>query len=282
MHSTNSHSPTDSPTAAWEHYTAPEQIDVRGLQTAYRRKGSGDAIVYLHGEGLARRWLPLFEHLTAFGDVVVPAHPGFGETPLPTWLKGFDDLVMHYDEMFDLLRLDRIHLVGHGVGAWAAAEFATWYPKRVTSLTLISPLGLRVPGHPPTDSFRFVDDDRAMMLFNGDPEPYQAYLEDGDETETRIHRYLEATGAGRLMWNPRYNIKLDRRLGRVSAPALIVEPDEDRQVPAEHFLRWAELLPDARTVHLHGTDRPTGHGVIVQEPEALASEIGRFIHDCVS
>src|SRR5437899_1249625 len=103
---------------------------------------------------MTRRWLPLYEALSRYGDVVVPEHPGFGETPLPDWLDGFDDLVLHYAELADLLELGRFHLVGYSFGGWIAAELAAFYPERLRSLTLIAPLGLRVQGHTPADLFR--------------------------------------------------------------------------------------------------------------------------------
>ena len=40
-------------------YTEPEWIEVGGLRVAYRRKGTGEPTLYLHGAGLTRMWLPL-------------------------------------------------------------------------------------------------------------------------------------------------------------------------------------------------------------------------------
>ena len=264
----------------WPFYTEPLSLDVRGLATAYRRQGSGEPVVYLHGAGLTRRWLPLYEILAGSVDLVVPEHPGFGDTPRPAWLGGFDDLVLHYDELLDLLGLDRVHLVGHSLGGWIAAEFAVFYPRRVRSLTLIAPLGLRVEGHPVRDLFRMRDDEAAEVLFNGNVEPYGEYLEEGDPIEAQVHAYEEMTSLGRLMWNPRYDIALDHRLDRVRGPALVVTPDEDRLIPGEHFTRWVELLPNARLAKVSGSPgAPTGHLLIVQQPDELAAAIVGFIEE---
>src|SRR5207253_2649981 len=130
---------TEAAERNWPYYTEPEWVEVRGLRTALRRKGVGEPVVYLHGAGLTRRWLPLYERLAERVDLLVPEHPGFGDTPSPEWLDGFDDLVLHYDELFDLLGLERVHLVGHSLGGWIAADLAVFYPRRVKSLTLITP-----------------------------------------------------------------------------------------------------------------------------------------------
>ena len=80
--------------------------------------------------------------------MIAPEHPGYGETEMPEWLDGFEDLVIHYDELLDVLGLDQVHVVGYSLGGWLAAEFAAFYPKRLKSLTLMVPAGLRIEGKP--------------------------------------------------------------------------------------------------------------------------------------
>ena len=58
---------------------------------------------------------------------------------MPEWLDGFEDLVIHYDRLLDVLGLDQVHLVGYSLGGWLAAEFASFYPERLKSLTLMVP-----------------------------------------------------------------------------------------------------------------------------------------------
>src|SRR6059036_1429462 len=106
------------------HYTAPETIEVHGLPVAYRRKGAGSTTVFLHGAGSTRMWLPFYERMSQNVYFVAPEHPGFGDTPTPEWLEGFDDLVLHYRALLDALDLDRIHLIGFSLGGWIAADFA--------------------------------------------------------------------------------------------------------------------------------------------------------------
>jgi pimeloyl-ACP methyl ester carboxylesterase len=207
----------------------------------------------------------------------VPEHPGFGSIERPAWLDDFADLALYYDELLDTLELDGVHLVGHSVGGWIAAEFAVFYPKRVKSLTLIAPMGLRVPGHPLYDVFRMTEENAASVLLNGDAAAYGELELTATSVEARVAAYDEFTTLARLMWNPRYDLKLDQRLDRVRCPALIVVPDEDRVVPAAHMERWVELLPDARLETVSGGTSPTGHLLVAQEPERTAATIASFL-----
>ena len=255
----------------WTYWTEPERVDVSGVPTAYRRKGSGEPLLYLHGAGLTRRWLPLYEELSQSFDVIVPEHLGFGDTPMPEWLSSFDDMVLHYAELLDQLAVGPAHVVGHSLGGWIAAEFACFYPERVRSLTLITPIGLR--GALKADVFRLSPEDASEVLFNGQPERYAEYLEGGDQVDNIVHDYGERITMARLMWNPRYSIKLERRLQRVGAPATIVLPDDDRLINHDVAARYAEHLPNGEIVTVSGDDAPTGHLLIVQEPRKVADVV---------
>jgi pimeloyl-ACP methyl ester carboxylesterase len=261
------------------HYTKPDLVDVRGLETAYRRKGTGPPTVFLHGAGSTRMWLPFYERMSESVDFVAPEHPGFGDTPMPDWLEGFDDLVLHYNDLLDALEIDRAHLIGFSLGGWIAADYAIFHPDRVRSITLIAPAGLRVPEAPMTDFLRMPPEGIPDLLFNGQTPDYLEFLPDPQDLDAAIAGYLEVATFARLAWNPRYDYKLERRLARIGCPALVVEPDEDRLIPNAHARRWAELLPDARLQKVSGPRGPTGHGLIMQEPDRAAEVIGGFIRE---
>ena len=74
-------------------------LDVAGTPVAVRRKGSGRPLLFLHGAGFTGQWLRFHEALAQGADVIAPEHVGFGGTPLQDWLDGFDDLVLHYDDL---------------------------------------------------------------------------------------------------------------------------------------------------------------------------------------
>ncbi|HWT91360.1 MAG TPA: alpha/beta hydrolase [Solirubrobacteraceae bacterium] len=257
----------------WAHWTEPSWVEVDGLATAYRRKGAGEPLLFLHGAGLTRQWLPLYDALARTFDVIVPEHPGFGDTELPDWLETFDDLVLHYDALLRTLGIERPHVVGHSLGGWTAAELAVFYPERFASLTLISAMGLRVPEAPAADPFRWSEAKAGEMLLNGVGEQYAEFLQQDEEPlEQMLHEYGEGITFARLTWNPRYDVRLDRRLGRLQTPTLVLHPADDNYIPVAHSERYAELIPGARLEVLDGQDgEPASHVITIQQPERIAA-----------
>lgn len=258
----------------WTYWTEPSWLEVDGLRTAYRRQGEGAPLLYLHGAGLTRSWLPFYEELSQSFDTVVPEHPGFGDTPMPETLGGFSDLVLHYDSLIDQLGLEGAHLVGHSLGAQIAVNLAIFYPRRFASLTLIPPLGIRVPDEPLADPFRWSPEQAGEMLFNGAAGNYLDVLAQGDPVEQTLHEYAESITFARLFWNPRYDLRFDWRLARIAAPTLVLHPADDRLVPRSHSERFAELIPGAELELIEGArGEDASHLVIVQQPQEVAARV---------
>ncbi|GGA70767.1 hydrolase [Pseudoclavibacter endophyticus] len=259
----------------WPFYTEPRKITVRDLDVAYRREGSGEPVVYFHGAGLTRRWIPFYEEMAKRVDFIAPEHPGFGDTPFPDWLDGFDDLVLHYAELFDAMGLKTFHLVGHSLGGWIAAEFATFFPERLRSLQLVTPAGLK--GADLHDAFRQDGDEALERLFNGHADAFPEYTDDGDPVEALVHNYKELTTRARLAWQPRYDPKLERRLGRVHVPARVLLAEDDRVLDSDVGARYADFIPGATVDVVRSTPIPTSHLPFVQAPEGLATTLVDFV-----
>lgn len=257
-----------------KYYTEPAFEEVLGIPVAYRRKGTGETVVLLHGAGFTRMWLPLYEMFAEKTDFIAPEQPGFGETPMPQWFRSFDDLTILYDQLFEQLGLDEVHLIGFSMGGWAAAEIASYYPRRLKSLTLITPVGLRLPDNPGVDIFQLSPEELMDRLFQ-DKQVMQEFLPDPDNFDEGIHLYSEFSAAARVMWAPRYNLALERRLQRLRCPALVVGGENDRLVPNEMSDRYAEVLPNARLERIPGT----GHEPCLERPRELADVILGFIEE---
>jgi pimeloyl-ACP methyl ester carboxylesterase len=55
-------------------------------------------------------------------------------------LKDGADQASWVNQVLIALQLESVHLVGHSFGGWAAANYASRYPKRVATLTLLEPV----------------------------------------------------------------------------------------------------------------------------------------------
>ena len=87
--------------------------------------GEGAPLLWLHGsQGVnpKQEFVPLF---SARRRLIVPSHPGFGQSGLPDWLDSIDDIAHIYLELLDTLGLDKVDIVGCSIGGWIAAEMAT-------------------------------------------------------------------------------------------------------------------------------------------------------------
>lgn len=267
-------------------------VEVLGTQVAVRRAGSGPVVLYLHGHWLARRWLPFHDALAARVDLVAPDLPGFGDSARPAWLTGREDVVLVLRALVDALTGDgagpggadggRVHVVGHGLGGWLAADLAVWAPERVASLTLLAPFGLRVPGDPLANVFLMNPDEYVERYFGGDdgyPDlvPGTGTPAAPGGVEEYAQRYGDMGTAAALMWERRYDLKLEQRLPAIVAgrvPTLVVDAAADRIVPASHAARWAELLGARRA-----TVADAGHALVVTRPEPTAEAVAQFVEE---
>ena len=254
------------------------QLDVQGWPSTVRRSGSGRTVVFLHGAFFPTRWLPFHEQLATRFDLVAPVTPGYLEGGPPAWMLGFDDLVLHHRALLDALDIEQFDLVGYDIGGWMAANFASFYPDRVRSLTAIAPMGLRVPEAPAME-WMAADPQRVVeALFNGDAGDHADLFPPPSDIGGFVGAYGENGVTARLIWERRYDTRLDRRLSNIRVPAHLVSPDDDRIIPAVHSDRWAEILPTATLTRLSGV----GHALLVQEPARVAQVVADFIESVPS
>ena len=219
---------------------------VAGCRVSLLRGGSGPPLLYLHGAGGAGRWMPFMEALAQKFDVLVPEHPGFGESETPAWLDNVGDLAYFYLDFLEALGLDRVHLIGNSLGGWIAAELAVRDQHRLRTLTLVSPAGIHAQGVPTGDIFLWSQPELIRNLY------YDAKLAESvlalpvseKEQDTFLRNRLTVA---KLAWQPRlYNPHLAKWLHRIRLPTLIVWGDSDKVIPPAHGSAFRHLIPGAQ------------------------------------
>jgi pyruvate dehydrogenase E2 component (dihydrolipoamide acetyltransferase) len=135
---------------------SPQLSEVQGHTLRYLIQGTqsegGVPVLLIHGfGGDLNNWLFVQPSLAGSRTTYAVDLPGHGGSSKD--LEGIESLTDVADLLLaflDKLRLDRVNLVAHSMGAAIALALATRYPGRMASLVLLSPVGL---GPPPARPF---------------------------------------------------------------------------------------------------------------------------------
>lgn len=264
-------------------------LDVRGRTVQLYDSGDGKPVLYLHDvadmHGATAEPLPFHEALADTVHLIAPAHPGCVGSDEDNTLESIDDLVFHTLDLLDTLSLDRVDVVGNGVGGWLAAELAVRNPERIGRLVLIGATGLFVSGSPIGDLFMAVQplnggiaDLRSMLFVDGEGKPAQALFPDRHVDKAQgMRRYQVFRFCSRIGFQPPYfyHAKLRERLHRFARPALILWGAEDAFVPVSHAHAYGEGLSNSRVEIVDGC----GHAVHIEASDILAEKIATFLGD---
>ena len=115
-----------------------ERAEVNGIRIYYRRAGSGEPVVLLHGfPETSNAWRKVMPALAEHYTVVAPDLRGFGASDRPD--TGYDKRTVAEDvhQLVNQLGLGAINLVSHDVGMMVGYAYASAYPSEVKRLVLM-------------------------------------------------------------------------------------------------------------------------------------------------
>ena len=113
----------------------------------WREVGNGVPVVFLHGAWCdSSEWVSTMEFMSRDFHCFAPDLLGFGESEYPDIHHVIDIHVDCLAEFLQALKLDKVYLVGHSLGAWIAASCALKYPEKFKGLILLSPEGVEIDG----------------------------------------------------------------------------------------------------------------------------------------
>jgi pimeloyl-ACP methyl ester carboxylesterase len=263
-------------------------IEVNQRKVQVLERGSGTPLLYLHGfadvHSVKENWLPFHEKLAECARVIAPAHPGCAGTDESKDIETVEDVVFHYLEVLDALKLNQFDLIGSCVGGWIAVELAVRHPEKIRNLVLIGAPGLFVEGALIGDVFMMAQPEygssyaslREMLFVGSDQVNALEMFPDGKgELEDEVRRYQMLRLSSRIGFKPPYfyNYSLRNRLHRITSPALILWGERDHFVPRSHGETYAERIPDAELTIVS----EAGHSAHVEKPEETARLILKFL-----
>jgi pimeloyl-ACP methyl ester carboxylesterase len=246
-----------------------EKYTIDGVETVVYTAGQGEPVVFFHGAGtvdgfdFAEAWTDRFR-------VIVPYHPGFGESGDDPTFTDAHDYVMHYLELFDTLKLDKFSIVGASFGGYLAAKFGIEHAHRLKKLVMISPACLPDEKYPMVDILALPAEKLLPMLVTNF-EVLKKRLPLEASMDFVGDRYREATTFARLMWEHPLDFKLPRYLHRLTMPTLLVWGEDDKIIPVQQLETWKKHIPNATSQIFRG-----GHIIQLESPEAVEA-IAKFL-----
>lgn len=244
-----------------------------------RTAGSGEPLLFLHGETGLREPDEALDRLAGRFTVYAPDHPGWGASEGLEHLDDILDLALFYYDLLDALGLESAHVVGHSLGGLVAAEMAALDRRYVRKLVLVDALGFWRDDVPVLDFFAAPPDELADALFHDKESPgaqrAQALPSAREElAEALIGRMQALAAAGKFIW-PIPDKGLKRRIHRIQAPTLIVWGASDGVVPPVYAEEFRSRIPGSRVVIL---DR-SGHLPMAEQPEEFAAVVTAFLQE---
>jgi pimeloyl-ACP methyl ester carboxylesterase len=250
-----------------------DRLITRSASVRVQRAGAGPRILFLHGAGGWPAWLPFFDHLSQHYALTVPEHPCFGGSDDPPWLRDIADLAMYYLDLLDQNFSAPVHIIGHSLGGWTAAEAAVRNTGRIASLTLIAPAGIRVKGVPPGDIFIWSPEEFERNRFHDQSLAAAAPQVPTSEEELDIALQTRLA-AVKFGWEPRlFNPDLEKWLHRINVPTHIVWGREDRILPSAYAQLWSERVPKAKVTMVEGC----GHSPHVEQVDLVTEKVLAFL-----
>jgi pimeloyl-ACP methyl ester carboxylesterase len=118
-------------------------IDLHGHLVAYRRAGSGPAVLLVHGiAGTGAVWDAVVPELARTHTVIAPDLPGHGASGASAGDYSVGAMAATLRDLLLALEIERATVVGHSLGGGVAMQFAYLFPEHCERLVLISSGGL--------------------------------------------------------------------------------------------------------------------------------------------
>ncbi len=263
-----------------------------GVKLYYEEAGSGTPLVFVHEfAGDHRSWEPQLRHFSRRYRCVAYNARGYPPSDVPEDFDRYSQERARDDirSVLDGLGLDKAHVVGLSMGAFATLHFGLQYPDRALSITTAG-VG---SGAPPAYYAKFQADSKAnakRILEKGMGEFAATYGHGPARVQLRrkdprgfaeFVRYLaehSARGSANTMLG--YQARrpslwdLESRLRALRVPTLIVAGDEDEPtLEASLYLK--------RTIARAGLAMlpRTGHLMNLEEPALFNRVVENFLHE---
>lgn len=272
-----------------------DAVLLHGRRVAYRRQGSGPAVLLVHGiAGNASTWEAVVPLLAADHDVIALDLPGHGasDPPIGDYSTGAYACVLR--DLLEVLEVDAATIVGHSLGGGVTMQFAYQFPELMLRMVLVDSGGLGREVSAIVRAAALPGSELVIPLLASAPARLAGRLTGAalgavgrgpsvDQRESGRALAGLADAETRRAFIGTVRSLMDVRGQRVSAtnrlyladaiPTQIVWGANDTIIPVAHGREAAAAMPGARLEVFDAS----GHFPHVDQPERFAALVGAFI-----
>lgn len=275
-----------------------KQVKLDSVNINYIDKGSGNAILMIHGlGGNASHWNNLIEQLSVTNRCIAIDLPGYGASSVVKGIessKVLDFYAKTITAFIQSLQLKNLILMGHSMGGQVAMILAMQEPDLVSKLILVAPAGLET----------FTDSESAVLIKYATPSFYALqdsatiirnyranFYKSNQETERLIQERINlkncssfksycaqiAMGVQGMLGHP-----VKAKLNLIKQKTLIVFGENDALIPnkllhptltVQDIAAIGKHIPSARiTMIAHA-----GHLLQLDQPDVLIKIVQNFL-----
>lgn len=270
-------------------------LSVHGHKLAYKRAGSGPAILLIHGmAGSASTWSAVFDRLAAHFTVLAPDLPGHGKSEKPRGDYSLGAFAGVLRDFLLAMDVERATLVGQSLGGGVAMQLAYQHPEVCERLVLVNSGGLGDDVMPILRALTLPGAGLVVPIFA------QRRIRSVIEGATRAIEKVGLRPSPEVveMWKAYTSLidpdtrtaflatlrsVVDHRGQRVSAmnrlylaadvPTLIIWGDQDHVIPVRHAHESHDAIPHSELEIFEGS----GHFPHCDDPERFAASVKRFM-----
>ena len=268
---------------------------IHGYDRAYRRRGSGEVVLLVHGIGdSSTTWSEVLRDLSDDHDVLAPDLLGHGFSDKPRADYSVGGFANGLRDLLTVLDIERATVVGHSLGAIVAMQFAYQFPARTARLVLVGAGGVSRSIHPLVRAATLPFAPTAMGLLDlpgvrrrtaalamaaarlglegdGDTDDLLRVLAGLDSREAR----MALTRTLRAVVDVRGQVVtgVDRSYLAADLPTLVLWGDRDPLIPPHHARLAHAAFPGSRLELVHGA----GHFPHRSHPERFVATLREFV-----
>jgi 3-oxoadipate enol-lactonase len=262
---------------------AVQYVDGAAGRIAYRRRGSGPAVVLLHPLALSGRvWDPVVDELAEHFDVLAPDARGHGDSGWDGAEFGVAELADDVAALLDGVGLRTAHLLGMSMGGSIAITATGRHPDRIERLVVADGTawyGENAPATWAERAERVRSTPRpAQIPFQVDRWFTESFRRTHPAEVNRVVRIFLGTDSAAHAQACLALGHLDARdmLASITQPTLAFAGEEDYATPPEMATYLAEHVPDGIAMTLPGlrhmslVERPALAGLVRAHLEGTA------------